>query len=156
MSDVFKTPSNPGPGIVPPDENTLPDSPRIRLDVPLGTPFREIQMMVFRQAWELAGSQFKAAIALGVCPITIWRHLSQYDRDRLIRPLHPEARPMAESPAPLLPEDNSDDPRTEARALRRRLRLKFRHPAIEPERDARSSACDDAEPTEGWDRQGHE
>jgi hypothetical protein len=47
----------------------------IYVDVPLGTPYAEIQAMVFRQAWHLAGTQLRAALALGITPETISRVL---------------------------------------------------------------------------------
>jgi len=49
--------------------------PRLHIDVPLGTPFREIRDAIFRQAWEVAGTQLRAAISLGITPETISRSL---------------------------------------------------------------------------------
>jgi len=50
-------------------------APRIQIDVPLGTPYREIRDSILRQAWELAGTQLRAAIALGITPETVSRTL---------------------------------------------------------------------------------
>jgi len=57
------------------------DSPRIRIDVPLGTSYLDIQASVFRQAWQLAGTQLRAALALGITPETISRVLRKCDRE---------------------------------------------------------------------------
>lgn len=53
---------------------------RIQIDVPLGTPYREIQEAVFRQAYRHAGTQLRAAIALGITPETVSRVLRRADR----------------------------------------------------------------------------
>ena len=60
------------------DPNRSSALPRILIDVPLGTPFQEIRDSIFRQAWELAGTQLRAAIALGITPETISRTLRRY------------------------------------------------------------------------------
>jgi DNA invertase Pin-like site-specific DNA recombinase len=54
--------------------------PRIQIDVPLGTPYQEIRESVFRQAYQLAGTQLRAAIALGITPDTVSRILRRSDR----------------------------------------------------------------------------
>ena len=54
--------------------------PRIQIDVPMGTPYYEIQETIFRQAYELAGTHLRAAIALGITPETISRVLRKSDR----------------------------------------------------------------------------
>ena len=59
-----------------------PASARLHLDVPLGTTYYEIQEMIFRQAWQLAGTQLRAAVALGITPDTISRFLRRCDRER--------------------------------------------------------------------------
>ncbi len=46
----------------------------------MGTSYYEIQESIFRQAWQLAGSQLRAAIALGITPETISRFLRRCDR----------------------------------------------------------------------------
>jgi len=66
-------------------ENTPQTPPRIRIDVPLGTPYQEIRDSILRQAWELAGTQLRAAIALGIRPETVSRNLLRTERDRAER-----------------------------------------------------------------------
>ena len=57
-----------------------PEAPRIRIDVPMGTSYMEIQESVFRQAWEKAGTQLGAAIALGITPDALTHFLRHCDR----------------------------------------------------------------------------
>jgi hypothetical protein len=57
-----------------------PEGPRIRIDVPMGTSYREIQESIFLQVYEHAGTQLQAAIALGVTPETISRVLRRLGR----------------------------------------------------------------------------
>jgi hypothetical protein len=61
-------------------EDTPQEPPRIRIDVPIGTSYLEIQASIFRQAWRLTGTQLRAAIALGITPDTISRVLRRCDR----------------------------------------------------------------------------
>jgi hypothetical protein len=69
-------------------EDTPQEPPRIRIDVPIGTSYLEIQASIFRQAWRLTGTQLRAAIALGITPDTISRVLRRCDRgiNRVIGP----------------------------------------------------------------------
>jgi hypothetical protein len=60
-----------------PSAKVSPTPHRLRLEVPLGTPYREIQEAIFRQACEQAGTQLRAAVALGVHPNTITRILKR-------------------------------------------------------------------------------
>jgi hypothetical protein len=60
----------------------MTDVPRIQIDVPLDTPYAEIQERVFREAWRLAGTQLRAAWALGITPETISRFLKKCERKR--------------------------------------------------------------------------
>jgi hypothetical protein len=66
------------------------------LDVPMGTSCMEIQESIFRQAWQLAGTQLRAAIALGITPETFSRFLRRCDRARVSYPQVPEAWPVVE------------------------------------------------------------
>jgi DNA-binding transcriptional regulator YdaS (Cro superfamily) len=66
-------------------ENTPQTPPRIRIDVPLGTPYREIRNSILLQAWQLAGTQLRAAIALGIRPETVSRNLRRAERNRAER-----------------------------------------------------------------------
>ena len=66
-------------------ENTPQTPPRIRIDVPLGTPYREIRNSILLQAWQLAGTQLRAAIALGITPETVSRNLRRAERNRAER-----------------------------------------------------------------------
>jgi hypothetical protein len=66
---------------------------RIQINVPLGTPWPEIQEMVFRQAWEKAGTQLRAAFALGITPETISRFLKK--REKLARSEQNQGSPAA-------------------------------------------------------------
>lgn len=62
-----------------------PQTPlRIRIDAPLGTSYQEIRDSVLRQAWQLAGTQLRAAIALGITPETVSRNLRRAERNRSI------------------------------------------------------------------------
>lgn len=62
-------------GWTPESEGTMQPALRIRIDVPMGTPLREIKELLFRQAYQLAGTQLRAAIALGITPETVSRVL---------------------------------------------------------------------------------
>lgn len=64
----------------------LPAPLRIQIDVPLGTSYLEIQASIFRQAWQLAGTQLRAAVALGITPDTISRVLKRCERLGLTYP----------------------------------------------------------------------
>jgi hypothetical protein len=70
------------------------ESPRIQIDVPMGTSYKEIQECVFRQAWQLAGTQLRAAVALGITPETLSRFLRRCNRERISSPRVPEAWPV--------------------------------------------------------------
>jgi hypothetical protein len=94
MSDVFKDRSERGGGKAAGGESTHQEPPRIRIDVAMGTSYYEIQESIFRQAWQLAGSQLRAAIALGITPETISRFLRRCDRERMGRPRVPEVWPV--------------------------------------------------------------
>ncbi len=81
------------------DAQSAPQAPlRICIDVPLGTSYREMQVRIFRQAWELAGTQLRAAFALGVTPDTISRVLRRCDRESE-RPPRLPSQPLAD-PSP--------------------------------------------------------
>ena len=84
MSDVFTNRSEQGrgkgAGECPPQEPA-----RIRIDVPIGTPYWEIQASIFRQAWQMTGTQLRAAIALGITPETISRVLRRGDREPMLK-----------------------------------------------------------------------
>jgi hypothetical protein len=56
----------------------------------------EIQASIFRQAWQFAGTQLRAANALGITPDTISRVLRRCDRLRIGSPKVPEAWPVVE------------------------------------------------------------
>lgn len=73
---------------------SLDPAPRIRIDVPLGTSYKEIKERILRQAYEQAGTQLLAAKALGITPETVSRVLSGRDRRKLARPRVPEAAPV--------------------------------------------------------------
>ena len=81
-------------------ESPSQEPPRIRLDVPMGTSYYEIQESIFRQAWQLAGTQLRAAVALGITPDTISRFLRRCDRMRNDRPQALATSPMALPPKP--------------------------------------------------------
>ena len=72
----------------------LNPAPRICIDVPLGTSYKEIKVLILRQAYEHAGTQLLAAKALGITPDTVSRILSGWDRRKLARPQGPEAAPV--------------------------------------------------------------
>jgi hypothetical protein len=74
--------------------------PRIQIDVPMGTSYQEIQESIFRQAWQLAGTQLRAAIALGITPDTLSRVLRRSDRRKFACPQVPETWPVVTSPEP--------------------------------------------------------
>jgi hypothetical protein len=57
-------------------------SARIRIDVPLGTSYQEIRESIIHQAWELAGTQLRAAVALGITPETVSRMLRRTEKPR--------------------------------------------------------------------------
>ena len=71
------------PGKAASGESVPQEPPRIRIDVPMGTSFYEIQEDVFRQAWQLAGTQLRAAVALGITPETLSRFLRRCSRERV-------------------------------------------------------------------------
>jgi hypothetical protein len=77
-------------------DNRSSNQHRIRIDVPMGTSYLEIQASIFRQAWQLAGTQLRAAIALGITPETISRALRACDRKRIGSPGIPKAWPGVE------------------------------------------------------------
>jgi len=60
----------------------------------MGTSYQEIQESIFRQVYQLAGTQLRAAIALGITPDTISRVLRRQDRKRTVLPRVPEAWPV--------------------------------------------------------------
>lgn len=93
MSDVFTIRGEPSRGKVARGDSTPQEPPRIHLDVPMGTSYREIQEIIFRQAWQLAGTQLRAAIALAITPDTLSRFLRRCDRARIGGPQTLEARP---------------------------------------------------------------
>jgi hypothetical protein len=93
MSEVFTNRSGPGREKAASGKSAPHDPPRIRIDVPLGTSYQEIQESIFRQAYQLAGTQLRAAIALGITPDTVSRVLRRYDRKRITRPQIPQAWP---------------------------------------------------------------
>jgi len=86
------------------------ERPRIRIDVPLGTSYLEIQASIFRQAWQLAGTQLRAAVALGLTPDTISRVLKRCERMGLAGPNLPEARTLVRSPELPGPLNQNADP----------------------------------------------
>lgn len=69
-------------------------TPRICIDVPLGTSYLEIRESIFRQAWQIAGTQLRAAVALGITPDTISRVLRRCERLKIGCPKVPEACPV--------------------------------------------------------------
>jgi hypothetical protein len=93
MSDVFTNRSEPGQEKAASGKSTPQEPPRIRIDVPMGTSYQEIQESIFRQAYQLAGTQLRAAIALGITPDTVSRVLRRRDRNRVALPQVPEAWP---------------------------------------------------------------
>jgi hypothetical protein len=87
-------------------ESMPQEPPRIRIDVPMGTSFYEIQENVFRQAWQLAGTQLRAAVALGITPETLSRFLRRRNRERISSPRVPEAWPVVAVNQPIGPSGN--------------------------------------------------
>jgi hypothetical protein len=78
------------PAAPPGDRLPLP-APRIQVDVPMGTPYQEIQDSIFLQAYRLAGTPLRAAIALGIAPDTVSRVVGRY----VGRPVGPLRVPQA-------------------------------------------------------------
>jgi len=64
-------------------ESASPETLRIRIDVALGTPYQEIREEILRQAYEMAGTQLRAAVALGITPDTISRVMRRSERRRM-------------------------------------------------------------------------
>jgi hypothetical protein len=93
MSDVFTNRDEQGRGKGASGESKPQEPPRIRIDVPMGTPYQEIQESIFRHVYELAGTQLRAAIALGITPDTVSRILRRADRKRAAYPKVPQAWP---------------------------------------------------------------
>jgi len=90
-------PRDPGPAPAASADTLNPsEASRIRIDVPMGTSYLEIQASIFRQAWQHAGTQLRAAIALGIVPETISRALRACDRKRVRSPKVPQAWPAVE------------------------------------------------------------
>jgi hypothetical protein len=85
MSETFTTRGQQAGENAAMSENTPQTPPRIRIDVPLGTPYQVIRDSVLRQAWQLAGTQLRAAIALGIRPETVSRNLRRAERNRAER-----------------------------------------------------------------------
>src|SRR5208283_2596303 len=71
-------------------EGSPQEPARMRIDVPIGTSYLEIQASIFRQAWQLTGTQLRAAIALDITPDTISRVLRRCDRLGIGCPKVPE------------------------------------------------------------------
>ena len=94
MSDVFTSRSEQGREKAASGKSTSQEPPRILIDVPMGTSYLEIQETIFRQVYELAGTQLRAAIALGITPDTVSRVLRRHDRKRIGCPQVPEAWPV--------------------------------------------------------------
>jgi hypothetical protein len=55
--------------------HAMAGAPYIEIRVPLGTRLEEIDIQIMRQAWTLAGTQYKAALALGIRPETMGRRM---------------------------------------------------------------------------------
>jgi hypothetical protein len=100
MSEVFTNRSWQGPRDDAGREGGQAPPPRIQIDVPLGTSYQEIQVSIFRQAYQLAGTQLRAAIALGITPDTVSRVLRRSDRRNVACPQVPEAWPVVTLPEP--------------------------------------------------------
>ncbi|HMD85140.1 MAG TPA: hypothetical protein VKO18_10625 [Terriglobia bacterium] len=94
MSEVFTNRSEQDRGKAASGKSTPQEPARIRIDVPMGTSYQEIQESIFRQVYQLAGTQLRAAIALGITPDTVSRVLRRHDRKRLASPKVPEAWPV--------------------------------------------------------------
>ncbi|MGA2987487.1 MAG: hypothetical protein ABSG32_27160 [Terriglobia bacterium] len=97
---MFTNRNEQGRGSAPSDESKPQAPPRIRIDVPMGTSYLEIQESIFRQARQFAGTQLRAAITLGVTPDTISRVLRRCDRMRIACPKVPEAWSVITLPEP--------------------------------------------------------
>jgi len=81
-------------------DNTPQTPLRIRIDVPLGTSYQEIRDSVLLQAWQLAGTQLRAAVALGIRPETVSRNLLRAERNRaVVSAAHPIIEGAASDPA---------------------------------------------------------
>jgi hypothetical protein len=75
-------------------EGSPQEPARMRIDVPIGTSYLEIQASIFRQAWQLTGTQLRAAIPLDITPDTISRVLRRCDRLGIGCPKVPEDWPV--------------------------------------------------------------
>ena len=84
-------PASNWPNVNEPAGEAEAETQRIRIDVPLGTPYREIQRVIFRQAYEQAGTQLRAANALGITPETVSRVLRRPERKDISAPAAPPA-----------------------------------------------------------------
>lgn len=100
MSNAVTNRGGQGQGKAASEESKPQAAPRIRIDVPMGTSYLEIQESIFRQTWQFAGTQLRAAIALGITPDTISRVLRRCDRMRLGCSKVPEPRPVVTIPEP--------------------------------------------------------
>jgi len=60
----------------------------------MGTSYQEIQESIFRQAYQAAATQLRAAIALGITPETVSRVLRRAARRGVSRNQVSEARPL--------------------------------------------------------------
>jgi hypothetical protein len=100
MSEVFKTRSQQEGGTAPGGGAKPPEPPRIQIDVPLGTPYQEIQESIFRQAYRLTGTQLRAAIALGIIPDSVARVMQRMERRKAGYLRTPEAWPVPAPPPP--------------------------------------------------------
>src|SRR5208337_734115 len=93
MSEVFTNRSEQDRGKAASGKSTPQEPARIRIDVPMGTSYQEIQESIFRQVYELAGTQLRAAIALGITPDTVSRVMRRSVR-RIAGTKVPEAWPV--------------------------------------------------------------
>jgi len=75
-------------------------TPRIRVQVSIGTSYEEIQESVVRQVYELEGTQFRTAIALGITPETVSRIMRRSDNRTISSPQVPEAWRVVRLPEP--------------------------------------------------------
>lgn len=80
MNEVYVNRS--GQGRAPEGAGTIHPPLRICINVPMGTPYRDIQELVLRQAYKLMGTQLRAAFALGITPETISRVLRRGEKRR--------------------------------------------------------------------------
>ena len=94
MSESITPRRKQGPGNGPSNEPRPGQPASIRIDVPMGTSYQEIQESIFRQAYQAAGTQLRAAIALGITPETVSRVLRRADRRGVSRNEVSEARPL--------------------------------------------------------------